>query len=50
MTEEEFYRDTIIETVKKINDPVILKLICGFTQSGYREDKAGKVGNTYEQS
>lgn len=45
MTEEEFYRNTIIETVKKIKNPVVLKLICGFAKSGYREEKAGEIEN-----
>lgn len=44
MSEEEYYREKIIEIVKKIKNPVILKLIYGFSRSGYREEKAGGGG------
>ena len=36
------YKKEIIEMIQKMNDPVILKLIYGFTKSGYKEEKAGK--------
>ncbi len=42
MNEKDFYREQIIEMVKKIDDSKILKLIYGFTKSGYNEEKAGK--------
>lgn len=32
----------IIEMVKKIENPEILKLIYGFVESGYKEEKAGR--------
>lgn len=35
------YKKEIIEMVKKINNIKILKLIYGFTRSGYKESKAG---------
>lgn len=42
MKEKEFYKEQIIEMVKKINNLLILKLIYGFVKSGYNEEKAGK--------
>lgn len=39
--EKKYYRDKIIETVNKIENTTILKLIYGFSKSGYREEKAG---------
>lgn len=42
MKEKEYYREQIIEMVKGINNPLILKLIYGFVKSGYNEEKAGK--------
>lgn len=39
--EKEEYRKKIIEMVSKIEDVTILKLIFGFTRSGYNEEKAG---------
>lgn len=41
MEEKEEYRKKIIEMVSKIEDVTILKLIFGFTRSGYNEEKAG---------
>lgn len=42
VNEKEFYRERIIEMVKKIDSVCILKLIYGFVKSGYNEEKAGK--------
>lgn len=42
MREKEAYREKIIEMVKKIDSALILRLIFGFVQSGYNEEKAGK--------
>nr|DAQ56273.1 MAG TPA: hypothetical protein [Caudoviricetes sp.] len=42
VNEKEFYRERIIEMVKKIDNVCILKLIYGFVKSGYNEEKAGK--------
>lgn len=42
MKEKEYYKEQIIEMVKKINNPLILKLIYGFVKSGYNEEKAGR--------
>lgn len=42
VNEKEFYRERIIEMVKKIDNICILKLIYGFVKSGYNEEKAGK--------
>ena len=38
--EKEEYRKKIIEMVSKIENVTILKLIFGFTRSGYNEEKA----------
>lgn len=35
-------RRKIIEMLEKIENPLILKLIYGFTKSGYDEEKAGR--------
>lgn len=37
----EEYRSEAIETIRKIKSPEILKLICCFAKSGYKEEKAG---------
>lgn len=37
----EDYRAAAIETIKKMKDPEILKLIYYFVKSGYKEEKAG---------
>lgn len=42
MDEVEKYKEEIINMVKKIENPLILKLIYGFTKSGYKEEKAGR--------
>lgn len=39
--ENDYYKGKIIEMVEKIENPEILKLIYGFAQSGYKEEKAG---------
>ena len=36
------YKEEIIEMVEQMENAVILKLIHGFTQSGYKEEKAGR--------
>ena len=36
------YKKEIIEMIQKINNNNVLKLIYGFTKSGYKEEKAGK--------
>lgn len=40
--EKEDYRKMIIEMIEKIDNKNVLKLIYGFTKSGYKEEKAGK--------
>lgn len=40
--DKEQYREKIIEMVRKIENPLILKLIYGFIKSGYKEEKAGR--------
>lgn len=40
--EKEYYKEKIIEMVEEIENPLILKLIYGFTKSGYEEEKAGR--------
>lgn len=40
--EKEIYREMIIEMIQKIENARILRLIYGFTKSGYKEDKAGR--------
>lgn len=42
LREKEYYREKIIEMVEKIENSLILKLIYGFTKSGYEEEKAGR--------
>ena len=37
------YKEKIIEMLEEIEDPLILKLIYGFVESGYEEEKAGRV-------
>lgn len=39
--EKDYYKEKIIEMLKDIENPEILKLIYGFTKSGYREERAG---------
>lgn len=36
------YVQEIMEMLKKIENPLILKLIYGFVKSGYEEEKAGR--------
>lgn len=36
------YVQEIMEMLKKIENPLILKLIYGFVKSGYKEEKAGR--------
>lgn len=40
--EKDYYKKKIVEMIEKIDNPKILKLIYGFTKSGYREEKAGR--------
>ena len=40
--DSEYYKEQIIEMVKRIGSPKILRLIYGFVRSGYREENAGK--------
>lgn len=42
LREKSYYREKIIEMVGEIENPLILKLIYGFTKSGYKEEKAGR--------
>lgn len=42
MKEKEYYREQIVEMIQKIDNNNVLKLIYGFTKSGYKEEKAGK--------
>lgn len=37
------YKHSIIEMVNDMKNPKILKLIYGFTMSGYKEEKAGRA-------
>lgn len=37
-----WYREKIVEMVEQMENPLILKLIYGFTKSGYKEEKAGR--------
>lgn len=39
------YKEKIIEMVRAIKTEQILKLIYGFVHAGYREERAGKVGD-----
>lgn len=38
----EEYRNEAIKIIKKIKSPEILKLICCFVKSGYKEENAGR--------
>lgn len=40
--EKYWYREKIVEMVEQMENPLILKLIYGFTKSGYKEEKAGR--------
>lgn len=42
LREKQYYRDKIVEMVWKIQNTLILKLIYGFTKSGYDEENAGR--------
>lgn len=40
--EKEHYKRKIIEMINEIQNEEILKLLYGFTLSGYKEEKAGR--------
>ena len=42
MKEKEYYLEQIVEMIQKIDNNNVLKLIYGFTKSGYKEEKARK--------
>lgn len=42
LREKEHYREKIVEIVRKIHSPTILKFVYGFVKSGYEEERAGR--------
>lgn len=42
LSKKDYYKKKIVEMVGKIENQLILKLIYGFTKSGYEEEKAGR--------